>query len=212
MTKTTMTTTAGAPIADNQNTLTAGPRGPLLLQDYQLIEKLAHQNRERIPERVVHAKGSARLWHADHHRRHHPIHQGQGLLRARQQTRCVPALLDCRRRARRGRCRARRARLRAEILHRRGQLGPRRQQHAGVLRARPAASSPTSSTRRSAIPPRNLRSPTAMWDFWSLSPGEPAPGHDPVLRSRPAAELPPHATASARTPTRSSTTAASASG
>lgn len=53
----TMTTSAGAPVADNQNSQTAGPRGPVLLQDYQLIEKLAHQNRERIPERVVHAKG-----------------------------------------------------------------------------------------------------------------------------------------------------------
>lgn len=52
-----LTTTAGAPIADNQNTLTAGKRGPVLMQDYQLLEKLAHQNRERIPERVVHAKG-----------------------------------------------------------------------------------------------------------------------------------------------------------
>lgn len=51
------TTTAGAPIADNQNSLTVGPRGPVLMQDWQLIEKLAHQNRERIPERVVHAKG-----------------------------------------------------------------------------------------------------------------------------------------------------------
>lgn len=51
------TTSAGAPIADNQNSLTAGPRGPVLLQDWQLVEKLAHQNRERIPERVVHAKG-----------------------------------------------------------------------------------------------------------------------------------------------------------
>lgn len=54
-----MTTSAGAPISDNQNSLSAGPRGPLLLQDHQLIEKLAHQNRERIPERAVHAKGSA---------------------------------------------------------------------------------------------------------------------------------------------------------
>ncbi|MFV7791136.1 catalase [Aliarcobacter lanthieri] len=53
-----MTTTGGNPIADNQNSLTAGDRGPVLLQDYQLIQKLAHQNRERIPERVVHAKGS----------------------------------------------------------------------------------------------------------------------------------------------------------
>ena len=52
-----LTTTGGAPIADDQNSMTAGPRGPVLLQDYQLIEKLAHQNRERIPERVVHAKG-----------------------------------------------------------------------------------------------------------------------------------------------------------
>ncbi len=52
-----LTTTAGAPVADNQNSITAGPRGPVLLQDYQLIEKLAHQNRERIPERTVHAKG-----------------------------------------------------------------------------------------------------------------------------------------------------------
>ncbi|MFT3991930.1 MAG: catalase, partial [Luteolibacter sp.] len=53
-----LTTTGGNPVSDNQNSLSAGPRGPLLLQDYQLIEKLAHQNRERIPERVVHAKGS----------------------------------------------------------------------------------------------------------------------------------------------------------
>ncbi|MPZ57053.1 MAG: catalase [Rhizobiales bacterium] len=55
--KPTLTTTAGAPVPDNQNSVTAGPRGPVLMQDYQLIEKLAHQNRERIPERTVHAKG-----------------------------------------------------------------------------------------------------------------------------------------------------------
>jgi catalase len=54
----TLTTTAGAPVPDNQNSITAGARGPVLMQDYQLLEKLAHQNRERIPERVVHAKGS----------------------------------------------------------------------------------------------------------------------------------------------------------
>ncbi len=53
-----LTTTAGAPISDNQNSLTVGDRGPLVLQDVALIEKLAHQNRERVPERTVHAKGS----------------------------------------------------------------------------------------------------------------------------------------------------------
>jgi catalase len=55
----TLTTEAGIPVADNQNALTAGPRGPLLVQDWPLFEKHAHFNRERIPERVVHAKGSA---------------------------------------------------------------------------------------------------------------------------------------------------------
>jgi len=53
-----LTTSAGIPVGDNQNALTAGPRGPLLVQDWQLFEKHAHFNRERIPERVVHAKGS----------------------------------------------------------------------------------------------------------------------------------------------------------
>jgi catalase len=52
-----MTTAAGVPVADNQNSLTAGPRGPVLA-DYQLMEKMAHFNRERVPERVVHAKGA----------------------------------------------------------------------------------------------------------------------------------------------------------
>src|SRR6056297_500855 len=57
MKKKKLTTTGGAPISNNQNSITAGKRGPVLMQDYQLMEKLAHQNRERIPERVVHAKG-----------------------------------------------------------------------------------------------------------------------------------------------------------
>jgi catalase len=53
-----MTTAAGVPVGDNQNSLTAGPRGPILMEDYQLMERMAHFNRERVPERVVHAKGA----------------------------------------------------------------------------------------------------------------------------------------------------------
>lgn len=53
-----LTTAAGAPVVDNQNIMTAGPRGPALLQDIWLIEKLAHFDREVIPERRMHAKGS----------------------------------------------------------------------------------------------------------------------------------------------------------
>ncbi|MYW02757.1 catalase [Streptomyces sp. SID3343] len=58
MSKATLTTEAGAPVADNQNSAAAGAGGPLLIQDQYLIEKLARFNRERIPERVVHARGS----------------------------------------------------------------------------------------------------------------------------------------------------------
>src|SRR5215207_1890370 len=53
-----LTTAHGIPVSDNQNSMTAGRFGPVLLTDFHLIEKLAHFNRERIPERVVHAKGA----------------------------------------------------------------------------------------------------------------------------------------------------------
>ena len=53
-----LTTVAGAPVVDNQNTMTAGPRGPALLQDVWFLEKLSHFDREVIPERRMHAKGS----------------------------------------------------------------------------------------------------------------------------------------------------------
>lgn len=53
-----LTTTNGCPVADNQNSMTAGPRGPLLMQDFWFLEKLAHFDREVIPERRMHAKGS----------------------------------------------------------------------------------------------------------------------------------------------------------
>lgn len=53
-----LTTNQGRPIGDNQNSVTAGRRGPITLDDFQLFEKMAQFNRERTPERVVHAKGS----------------------------------------------------------------------------------------------------------------------------------------------------------
>lgn len=59
MTTKKLTTAGGAPVPDNQNVMTAGPRGPMLLQDVWLLEKLAHFDREVIPERRMHAKGSA---------------------------------------------------------------------------------------------------------------------------------------------------------
>lgn len=58
MTDKSLTTAAGAPVVDNFNIETAGRRGPALLQDVWLIEKLAHFDREVIPERRMHAKGA----------------------------------------------------------------------------------------------------------------------------------------------------------
>ncbi|XP_040184220.1 catalase-like [Rana temporaria] len=58
---TVLTTGAGVPIGDKLNVLTAGPRGPLLMQDVVFIDEMAHFGRERIPERVVHAKGAGEI-------------------------------------------------------------------------------------------------------------------------------------------------------
>ncbi|MGL4430029.1 MAG: catalase [Silvania sp.] len=58
MSKNGLTTLSGAPVVDNNNVATAGPRGPMLLQDVWFLEKLAHFDREVIPERRMHAKGS----------------------------------------------------------------------------------------------------------------------------------------------------------
>ena len=53
-----LTTSSGSPVENNQNSQTVGPDGPTLLQDFHLIDKISHFDRERIPERVVHAKGA----------------------------------------------------------------------------------------------------------------------------------------------------------
>lgn len=56
-----LTTSAGAPIGNKAASLTVGPRGPILLQDHVLIDEIAHFDRERIPERAVHAKGAGTI-------------------------------------------------------------------------------------------------------------------------------------------------------
>src|ERR1700722_13315810 len=52
-----LTTLQGVPVADGQNSLKVGPRGPTILEDFHLREKIFHFDHERIPERVVHARG-----------------------------------------------------------------------------------------------------------------------------------------------------------
>ena len=128
-----LTTNLGVPIGDNQNSLKAGLRGPTLLEDFILREKITHFDHERIPERIVHARGFGRARLLRMLQVDEELHARVGLRRGRQADTGVRPLLDRRRRARLDRHRARCPRLRREVLHRRGQLGPRRQQHPGVL-------------------------------------------------------------------------------
>ena len=129
----TLTTNLGVPVADNQNSLKAGLRGPALLEDFILREKITHFDHERIPERIVHARGSAAHGYFECYKPMTERHARVALRRGRQAHAGVRALLDRHRRARLDRHGARRARLRGEVLHRRRQLGSGRQQHPRVL-------------------------------------------------------------------------------
>ena len=96
------TNATGAPVADNTNIMTAGPRGPALLQDIWLMEKMAHFDREVIPERRMHAKGWGAYGTLHGDARHHALHAGEDLQRNRQADGALYALLQCRGRTRRG--------------------------------------------------------------------------------------------------------------
>ena len=163
-----LTTTAGAPVPSNQDSLTAGPRGPVLMQDYQLLEKLAHQNRERIPERTVHAKG----WGA------HGVLKITGdiskytIAKALQPGAETPML-------------ARFSTVAGEsgaADHERDVRGFSLKfytedgnwdlvgNNTPVFFVRDPYKFPDFIHTQKRHPKTNLRSPTAMWDFWSLSP------------------------------------------
>ena len=129
------TTGAGAPSPSDRNSLTIGPDGPILLHDVHFLEQMAHFNREKVPERQPHAKGARRVRRLRDHRGRLAVHQG-GTVPAGRIHRDAGPLLDRGRRDGQSRHMARRARLLAQVLHRRGQLRPRRQQHADVLRSR----------------------------------------------------------------------------
>jgi catalase len=113
-----LTTNQGVPVGDNQHALKAGLRGPTLLEDFILREKLTHFDHERIPERIVHARGSAAHGVFACYEALTDLTRACTLRRGRQGDAGVRALLDSTRGARLHRHRARRARLRGEVLHR----------------------------------------------------------------------------------------------
>ena len=166
--KPTLTTATGIPIGDNQNSLTAGPRGPLLVQDWQLFEKHAHFNRERIPERVVHAKGSGAYGvlriNGDISR-----HTKAKVLQPGASSECFLRF--------------------STVAGERGAADAERDVRGFALKVyteegnwdlvgnntpvffvRDPYKFPDFIRSQTRHPRTNLRSPTAMWDFWSLCP------------------------------------------
>ncbi len=164
-----LTTAAGIPVADNQNSLTAGPRGPLLVQDWQLFEKHAHFNRERIPERVVHAKGSGAFGTLTVTHDLTKYTKASVFSKVGKKTECLARF--------------------STVAGERGAADAERDVRGFALKfyteegnwdlvgnntpvffVRDPYKFPDFIRTQKRDPKTNLRSPTAMWDFWSLSP------------------------------------------
>ena len=166
-----LTTESGAPVADNQNSQTAGPRGPVLLQDQHLLEKLARFNRERIPERVVHARRLRRVRPLRGHR--HDVTRYTRAAVSAPRSASGPRCSCASRPSPAGAARPTRCATRAAS---RSSSTPRtatatspattRRSSSSAIRS----SSPTSSTRQKPDPYTNQQEPENVWDFFSLSP------------------------------------------
>src|SRR5271169_4402695 len=164
-----ITTGSGIPVSDNQNSLTAGPQGPVLMQDFHLMEKLAHQKRERIPERTVHAKGSGAYGTLTVT---HDITKYTRAAALSKVGKKIEAFLRF-----------------STVAGERGAADAERDVRGFALRfyteegnwdivgnntpvffVRDPLKFPDFIHTQKRHPKTNLRSPTAMWDFWSLSP------------------------------------------
>jgi catalase len=177
--KDTLTTASGSPVADNQNSLTAGPRGPLLIQDWQLFEKHAHFNRERIPERVVDAKGSAAHGTLTITNDITQYSKAKVFSQVGKRTECFLRF--------------------STVAGERGAADAERDVRGFAVKfyteegifVRDPYKFPDFIRTQKRDPKTNLRNPTAMWDFWSLSLSrKSSSGDDLVLGSRAAQELP----------------------
>ena len=128
-----LTTNQGVAVSDDQNSLKSHVRGPTLLEDILMREKITHFDHERIPERVVHARGAAAHGFFQVYESQARSHHGGAAAGPGRRDAGLRALLDRGGLARLDRHAARRARLCRQVLYPRRRLGPRRQQHAGVL-------------------------------------------------------------------------------
>ena len=164
------TTQTGTPVVSDAHSLTVGADGATVLHDRYLVEKLAQFNRERIPERIVHAKGGGAFGEFGRSPVTCPSTRGPRCFQPGGQGRGGPALLVRRRRAwapptpgatcAASRCASTRARATSTSS------ATTRRSSSSATRS----SSRTSSTRRSACRGSGLRDADMQWDFWTLSP------------------------------------------
>ena len=169
-----------------------GPAGPDA-DDRRLVSGEAGALRSRThPGTPDACQGIRRLRHVHRDQRHHPLHQGQHLLRGRQADRDVRPVLRGRRGTRGSRRGPRHPWVRHEVLHRRGQLGHRRQQHPGLLPCRPAEVS-RPQPRGQARPAHQHGQPGQQLGLVEPAAGIPAPGHHHDERTRHPGVLSAHA-------------------
>ncbi len=191
--KTPLTTAFGAPVIDNDNSLTAGPRGPLLMQDVWLIEKLANLNREIIPERRMHAKGSGAFGTFTVTNDITQVHAREDLQRGRQEDRrCSPRFTTVA--GERGAADAERD-IRGFALKFYTEEGnwDLVGNNTPVFFVRDPRKFPDLNKAVKRDPRTNLRSADNNWDFWTSSARSAAPGDHRDERPRHSRQLPPHA-------------------
>jgi Catalase len=193
----TLTNRQGHPVYDNQNQRTVGARGPATLENYQFLEKISHFDRERVPERVVHARGFLSYgtfivtgkWGDE------PIERYTRAKLFAQEGKQTPVALrfstviggrDSSEAARRP------VRVRREVLHRGRQLGPRRQQPGRVLHPR-RHQVPRRDPRAQARPRHVPAGPGPDLRLHVPDPGVDAHAGQLVLATRHPHRLPAHA-------------------
>ena len=178
------TTDAGIPAASDDYSLTVGADGPILLQDHYLIQKMAHFNRERVPERVVHAKGGGAFGFFEATEDVSEFCKADFLQPGQADTPCSPASPPWP----------------ASWVHADTVRDPRGfalkfytdegnydlvGNNTPVFFIRdPVEVLRTSSTPRSGCPTPASRDNNMQWDFWTLTAGIGPPGHDPHVRPR----------------------------
>lgn len=164
-----LTTSGGSPVADNQNSQTAGHRGPVVMQDVHLLEKLAHFNRERIPERVVHAKGAGAFGYFEVT---HPVNQWTKAKFLSEVGKQTPVFIRF-----------------STVAGEKGAADTERDPRGTAIKfyteegnydlvgnntpvffIRDPLKFPDFIHTQKRNPQTNLKDPNAIWDFWSLSP------------------------------------------